>query len=462
METSKTCINGIQLETALARGATDVHLSEWYQVHILELQLLPANAATDAAGMELTPLLLRVQEVERAIATTGTINHALRFTLPLGYCASASIWPATTFAADGGTIPFGARFRLKSSFNISGYSPIAQILLTQLKQYGLILADGGSGWAVDAEYAKWPKAVVDAFSEISEAKVISPSNFEAVDESGLEVSASSGLTTANRENVTFTRTSDGATASTEVILTGVAVNFPYDLLQIQVGAPAYQLTALTNLGGVTWSMSPSVGTLSSTGLYTPPGSVASPTTITVTATNTVDTAIAGQVTLVVFPAGPIRIVPGSLPGVYTGTMNPTDYTDTGGDVWYSIGDDGGYGYDQGMNISGTPDPILYRYEFGGYGSNSQDVRFDFIVPNSTYQVLFKGASTVGTLGTQIQDLEVNGTIVYPDLDLYSVSGGLDIAWDWSTSVNVTDNKLSFVLRIVNSAGAHIGALQITP
>ena len=84
------------------------------------------------------------------------------------------------------------------------------------------------------------------------------------------------------------------------------------------------------------------------------------------------------------------------------------------------------------------------------------------MPNSTYQVLFKGASTVGTLGTQIQDLEVNGTIVYPDLDLYSVSGGLDIAWDWSTSVNVTDNKLSFVLRIVNSAGAHIGALQITP
>ena len=186
----------------------------------------------------------------------AAVHSAVRITVRVRI-----IWPATTFAADGGTIPFGARFRLKSSFNISGYSPIAQILLTQLKQYGLILADGGSGWAVDAEYAKWPKAVVDAFSEISEAKVISPSNFEAVDESGLEVSASSGLTTANRENVTFTRTSDGATASTEVILTGVAVNFPYDLLQIQGGAPAYQLTALTNLGGVTWSMSPSVGTL---------------------------------------------------------------------------------------------------------------------------------------------------------------------------------------------------------
>jgi hypothetical protein len=55
-----------------------------------------------------------------------------------------------------------------------------------LKQYGLILADGGSGWAVRIEYAKWPKAAIDAFSEISQQNVIDPSNFEAVDESGLE------------------------------------------------------------------------------------------------------------------------------------------------------------------------------------------------------------------------------------------------------------------------------------
>jgi hypothetical protein len=50
--------------------------------------------------------------------------------------AISHIWPATTFATDGGTILFGSRFRLKSTFNISGYSRIAQILLTQLKQYG--------------------------------------------------------------------------------------------------------------------------------------------------------------------------------------------------------------------------------------------------------------------------------------------------------------------------------------
>ena len=45
---------------------------------------LPANGATDAAGMYLTPLVLRLQDVEQAIASGGTINHALRFTFVTG------------------------------------------------------------------------------------------------------------------------------------------------------------------------------------------------------------------------------------------------------------------------------------------------------------------------------------------------------------------------------------------
>lgn len=94
-----------------------------------------------------------------------------------------------------------------------------------------------SGWTVDIEYEKWPKAVIDAFSEISHQNVIAPSNFEAVDESGLEISSTSGETTAHREIVTFTRSSDNVTASTDIVLTGVAMSFPYDLVQIQVGPP---------------------------------------------------------------------------------------------------------------------------------------------------------------------------------------------------------------------------------
>src|SRR6516165_679939 len=289
-------------------------------------------------------------------------QSCLRFTLPMGYCASSNVWPATTFATDGGTIPFGTRFRLKSSFDTSKFSPIAQILLTQLKQYGLILADGGTGWAVDVEYTKWPATIANALYEISFAK-IAPSNFEVVDESGYMISSTSGETTSNREIVTFTRTSDNATASVDVVLTGVTVNFPHDLLQIQVGAPPLQLTALVNGASntsVTWSMSPSVGTLSASGLYTPPTNISSPTTITVTATSVANPAVAASMTLNVFPAGPIRLVPGSVPGVYNYTMKPTPYADSSGNVWSSLGDDGGYANDGGT-ISGTSDSALYRY-----------------------------------------------------------------------------------------------------
>ena len=261
---------------------------------------LPANGATDAAGMYLTPLILRLQEVEQAIATGGTINHALRMTLQNVYLKGAYLWPATSI---GGNFPgvnyYGERVRLKSSFDISRFSSTAKILLTQLKQYGLIIADGGTGWSVDIEYAKWPTAIANALYELSYAK-IPPSDFEVVDESGYEISSSSGECTCNREIVTFTRRSDKATASVDVVLIGVIVNFPYDLLQIQVGAPPQQLVALANgasNAAVTWSMNPSVGTLSSTGFYSPPPSLSSPITTTITATSITNSSAKASFTL---------------------------------------------------------------------------------------------------------------------------------------------------------------------
>src|SRR5215469_12402921 len=110
---------------------------------------LPANGATDAAGMFLLPLMLHLQEMEAAVASGGTINHALRVTFALGYEASAFIWPATANATDGGTVPFGARARLNSGYDCSVNgaggitSTIGHILCLQLQQYGLINADGG-------------------------------------------------------------------------------------------------------------------------------------------------------------------------------------------------------------------------------------------------------------------------------------------------------------------------------
>jgi hypothetical protein len=100
------------------------------------------------------------------------------------------LWPArheAGSAANPNLPPMGARFRLKSTFNISGYSADAQVVLRALQQYGLIVADNGSNWYFQgtADNA-WPPSL------IAELKTIPASAFEAVDESSLEIDPNSG------------------------------------------------------------------------------------------------------------------------------------------------------------------------------------------------------------------------------------------------------------------------------
>ena len=81
----------------------------------------------------------------------------------------------------------GARFRLKASFNISGYSAQAQVVLRAMQQYGLILADNGSNWYFGGTAdPAWPSALVN------ELKQVPASAFEAVDESSLMINPDSG------------------------------------------------------------------------------------------------------------------------------------------------------------------------------------------------------------------------------------------------------------------------------
>ena len=76
----------------------------------------------------------------------------------------------------------GARFRLKSSYDISGYPDDAQVVLRAMQQYGLIVADNGSDWYFQGTVdANWTYAFVDAL------KTIPARQFQAVDESGCKV-----------------------------------------------------------------------------------------------------------------------------------------------------------------------------------------------------------------------------------------------------------------------------------
>jgi len=108
--------------------------------------------SADAAGLPIFPGLVRYDEV-----AAGSISHALRFTLPSSEAAftpPASHWAATSTSTDAA--PMGMRLRLKSSYNVSGFSANNQVILNALKKYGMIMADNGSAMYISgAPDSRW-------------------------------------------------------------------------------------------------------------------------------------------------------------------------------------------------------------------------------------------------------------------------------------------------------------------
>lgn len=111
--------------------------------------------STDAAGLPVLPLCAKKAEVDAAIADgSKCLKHAIRFTAPSATTGHAYMAPATHYAsANPNGIPFGARFRLKASVDVSAFGPQCQVILNTLKKYGAILADnGGSALYLDGVY----------------------------------------------------------------------------------------------------------------------------------------------------------------------------------------------------------------------------------------------------------------------------------------------------------------------
>src|SRR5256712_4245342 len=127
--------------------------------------------SADAAGLPIFPGLARYDEV-----AAGTINHALRFTVPTtqrAYVLPATHWASTT--TDPNAPPMGTRLRLKASFNISGFPADDQVILTAMKKYGLILADNGSGIFISGDPDdRWNN------TNLHLLKSITASNFDVV------------------------------------------------------------------------------------------------------------------------------------------------------------------------------------------------------------------------------------------------------------------------------------------
>jgi hypothetical protein len=147
--------------------------------------------SASASGLPIAPGLITYDEV-----ASGSIPHALHINLPT--TGITHIWPARAGGVQNSPSypPLGQRFRLKESFDISGFNDHQKVILTALKKYGVILADNEG----PADYfslgavndPRWVSRT--GYNEIGSSvfKSVRFSDFEAVDVSSLMIHKDSG------------------------------------------------------------------------------------------------------------------------------------------------------------------------------------------------------------------------------------------------------------------------------
>jgi hypothetical protein len=244
--------------------------------NLLSNALRPSGwTSADAAGLPVFAGLVRYDEV-----AAGEIRHALRFTAP--QTQRAFVWPARHHASSltGSQYPpMGARFRLRASFDISGFSAENQVILRALKKYGMMLADNGSAWYLSgAPDARWNN---DDLRNLARVK---GSDFEAVDVSGLMVNPDSGQA---RQSSVVTVTVTPASAS------------------VVAGATRQFVASVSNSSDqtVNWSVNGApggdsqAGFVSTSGFYTAPASVPEGGTVTVQAASNASPSAVGTATV---------------------------------------------------------------------------------------------------------------------------------------------------------------------
>jgi len=129
--------------------------------------------SADAAGLPILPGLVKVSEV-----VAGKVAHAIRFTM--NTTQQAYIHPATHAAGnvDATLPPMGLRLRLKASFDTSKFTGPTLVILTALKEYGLILADNGSDWYFQGDSDDAWTPYMDNL--VGDFEMVTGSDFEAV------------------------------------------------------------------------------------------------------------------------------------------------------------------------------------------------------------------------------------------------------------------------------------------
>jgi hypothetical protein len=181
--------------------------------------------SADAAGLPVFVGLVRYDEV-----AAGAINHAVRFTVPVtqeAFTPPASHWASSI--TDPNAPPMGMRMRLKASFDISGFSPANQVILTALQKYGMILADNGSAiYITGMPDGNWNN------NDLGALKSITASNFDVVLMDPL-YTPSNIPTGPSPEIASFTANPTTVSAGQTVTLSWTVTGAIYNIISPQAG-----------------------------------------------------------------------------------------------------------------------------------------------------------------------------------------------------------------------------------
>ncbi len=200
--------------------------------------------SADAAGLPIFPGLARYDEI-----ANGAINHALRFTLDLSRAAftpPASHWAATSSNANAA--PMGMRLRLKSSFDISGFSATNQIILNAMKKYGLIMADNGSNMFISgAPDARWSN------DDLHNLGSVTNQDFDVVQMD--TIYTNSNVPQGSAPSIaSFTASSQSVSAGTPVTLNWSVTGASYLIVSPDIGATRGTSVVVTPSQSTTYTL----------------------------------------------------------------------------------------------------------------------------------------------------------------------------------------------------------------
>ena len=433
--------------------------------------------------------------------TTG--NNS--FKVPVVATKSGPMPPSLYFYFDWA--PYGARFRLKPSFNVSGFCkddslqsacPYEKVLLNTLQVYGLILVDGtvpSDNWdssIISDEF--FPDPLVNAVQEINHSPALGFNGnwpkgggfeqyLEVVDESSLQVSSEPsllGLTNNGRVTVTLT-TSGKASATVDVNLLGTTVGVERGRIAIAAMAGnSYQIKAWVNGNAnheLSYTMAPAVpgASVSRSGLVKPPASLAAmaQTMVSVCSAATGANNQCAYVRIFFIPVSPdgkVRLWFGG---------HETSYTDRAHNRWWGQNTNrhfnDAYAIADGVNfasLNGTwqltsknwgevPDAQL----FAESTSSGNDTLLNIAVPNGSYALTLYGEPGYGTdkPGQNVFDLEVGGQVIASYQDGYTLAGGAFHGWTKQFTATVDNGVLEVGARIreASTYGVSLSSLLIS-